>query len=72
MKVYIIIPLNSTFSGCALVAANSKEEAKKLYIQENDGSFMYKEGNCYIREFEEIYCNGEKEKVLMDTISSDY
>lgn len=68
MKVFKIIPHKEYCHGCVIVAANSKEEAMKLYCQKDEfNKFMVEEANCECKEIEGMFYAG-KDIVIIDTL----
>lgn len=68
MKVFKIIPNVCYGHGCAIIAANSEEEAKKLYIEASEfNKFLFDDLNCSIHEIEHLTYTGI-DVVLVDTL----
>lgn len=68
MKVFIIEPHREYTAGSALVAANSEEEAKTLFIQEDKfNELFYEDCRCSCKEIEGLTYEG-KDIILSDTL----
>lgn len=68
MNVYIIEPHNEYCFGSVIVAANSEEEAKELYLDENEfNKFMYEECKCSCRQIKDLTYTGT-DIILSDTL----
>lgn len=68
MKVYIIEPHNEYARGCAIVAADSSEQAKNYYLSADDyNSLLYDAAKCRVRELNDMEYIGD-EIVIVDTL----
>ena len=68
MKVYKIASLSKKFYGCILIAANSKEEAKNLFIEGHPfNEILLKEANCVITEIRGLIYKGNR-IILLDNM----
>lgn len=69
MQVYIIEPNDSYSGGCALVCADSGEEAKAEYCLNDYRAYIYNEYNCSCNIMYGLtYNHAKAAMVLLDTI----
>ena len=66
--VYKIVPTRQYSGGCALVAANSKEEAKAKFIEDDYYAFLIEDGECEIYQVPELSCDTNECVVIFNTI----
>lgn len=68
MKVFKIIPTKAYCHGCALVAANSEEEAKKLYLEEDEfNDILFDDGKCIVEEIKGLTYDGN-DIIILDKL----
>lgn len=68
MKVFGIKPHKEYCGGIALVAANTQEEAKNLYLGSDEfNAVMYNEYNCDTQLIEGLFYEGDK-IIIEDTL----
>lgn len=68
MNVFIIKPSVAYSGGCALVAANSANEAEILYKDDEARAFDFELYEFKIENSYDLTCNTDKPKIILDTI----
>ena len=68
MKVFKIVPTKNYCHGCAIVAADTAEQAKKFYLDYDEfNQFLFDDCNCKVEEIKDLEYHGD-DIVLIDTI----
>ena len=72
MQVYKITPTISYSYGCALVAANNREEAIETYKNDyDDNPLYYQNYECVCDIVDKLTYDTDKPTVILDTIAAD-
>ena len=67
-KVFEIIPVGIYGGGCALVAADTIEEAESIFRDDEIHSYIFDDYNCKIKEVRNLYCNTDDAKLIFNHI----
>ena len=67
-KVFKITPNSEYGGGCALVAADSVDEAKSIFRQVAYYDYIFNEYHCDINEVPDLCCNANESKVILTHI----
>lgn len=72
MQVYKIIPTTDYSYGCAIVAANNKEEAIKTFKDFDDfNDVLYDDSKCVCNIIDKLDYNCSEPTVIVDTVQED-
>lgn len=67
MKVFKIIPTKNYCHGCAIVAADTTEQAKKIYLEYEFNDILFNDGECIVKEIKGLTYHGD-DIILIDTM----
>ena len=71
MQVYNITPTINYSYGCALVAANNRDEAIKIYRDRNEfNDYQYVDYNCVCNIIDRLEYDCVEPTIILDTIGA--
>ena len=72
MQVYKITPTTSYSYGCALIAADNREQAIKTFREEKDyNNWEYDELNCVCNIVDKLHYYCEESTIILNYIGSE-
>lgn len=67
-KVFKITPSLSYGGGCALVAADTMDEAESIFRDDEYHNYIFEDYNCKIKEVRNLYCDTDDAKLIFNHI----
>ena len=72
MKVYKITPRTNYSYGCAIVAANNREEAIKVFKDSDEfNDLLYDDTNCVCNIIDKLDYDCSEPTVIIDTVQEE-
>lgn len=72
MQVFKIIPNHRYFYGCAIIAANNREEAIEVFKDSDEfNDSLYSEGRCTCDIIDKLDYDCSKPTVIVDTVQEE-
>ena len=72
MQVYKITPTTEYSYGCAIVAANNREEAIKTFRDDDDyNDFLYDDAKCVCNIIDKLDYDCSEPTVIVDTVQEE-
>lgn len=72
MQVYKITPTANYSYGCAIVAANNREEAIKIFKEYDDfNDVLYDDSKCVCNIIDKLDYDCSKPTIIVDTVQED-
>ena len=72
MQVYKIIPTTAYSYGCAIVAANNREEAIKTFKDSDEfNDVLYDDTNCICNIIDKLDYDCSEATVIVDTVNEE-
>ncbi len=72
MQVYKIIPTTEYSYGCAIVAANNREEAIKTFKDDDDyNDFLYDDTKCVCNIIDKLNYDCSEPTIIVDTVQEE-